>query len=76
MKYGDTRDFSEELAAVFLNRKWGFVDKNGDVVIPFIYDGDKDFFWDTEYVFKNGKANVKEEGKWFYIDKQGNRVDE
>lgn len=48
------------------NGKHGWIDKTGQVVIPLKYD-------DAES-FENGKARVKLNGEWFYIDKQGNRV--
>lgn len=59
--------FSEGLAGVELNRKCGFIDKSGIVVIPLKYDG--------TLFFKGGKAQVRLNGKWFYIDKNGNRIE-
>jgi len=35
--YDDARNFSEGLAAVKLNYRWGFIDKIGEEVIPFRY---------------------------------------
>ena len=54
--YDDVHDFKERLAAVRKKKKWGFVNLSGDVEIPFLYD----------YIisgFKNGKAEVKIDGK-------------
>jgi hypothetical protein len=34
-KYEDARDFSQGLAWVQLNNKWGCIDKEGKVVVPF-----------------------------------------
>ncbi|KAF0128467.1 MAG: KWG Leptospira repeat protein [Bacteroidetes bacterium] len=36
-KYSDARDFNEGLACVKSNGLWGFIDKNGSQVLPFIY---------------------------------------
>ena len=67
-KYDLAGSFSEGLAAVKLNGKYGFIDKTGKEVIPLKYDG--------AYSFRKGLAKVKLNGKWIKIDKNGNRVDE
>ena len=54
------------MAAVKLNGKWGFIDKQGNTVIPCKYDGAESF--------SEGLAAVKLNGKWGFIDKQGNMV--
>ncbi|EAK5841973.1 WG repeat-containing protein, partial [Campylobacter jejuni] len=43
-KYDDVDDFREGLAGVNLNRKWGFIDKKGKIIIKAKYDfiDDKD----------------------------------
>ena len=46
---------------------YGFIDKTGKVVIPLIYDEVEDF--------NGGRAKVKYLNEWFYIDKNGNRVE-
>ena len=46
------------------NGKWGFVDKNNDIVIDYIYDKVTDF---NEY----GYAGIKESGKWGVINSVG-----
>lgn len=48
------------------NWKWGFVDKDGRVVIPFIYDNG----WN----FTKGIVAVKKNGKSFYISTKGECV--
>ena len=53
--------FSEGLAAVQLKRKWGFVDRQGNVVIPIEYDSVEP--WD------DGLAVVQRKR---YVDTQGN----
>jgi len=46
-----------------LCQKWGFINRQGTLVIPYRFD---------EVVnFQNGKAKVKLEGKWNYINKNG-----
>ena len=62
--YDFAGDFSEGLAEVKLNGKYGFIDKTGKEIIPIKFDYTSGF--------KNGRAGVKLEGKWGYIDKQGN----
>ncbi len=56
-------DFSEGLALVKKNGKWGYIDKTGKVAIPFTYNGASNFREDLALVGKNGK--------WGYIDKTG-----
>ncbi|MBQ7984927.1 MAG: WG repeat-containing protein, partial [Bacteroidales bacterium] len=46
--------------------KWGFADKTGKVIIPFVYD--------VVHDFKGGVAIVKQEGKYGIIDKTGKLV--
>ncbi|EAI4435792.1 WG repeat-containing protein [Campylobacter lari] len=54
------------MAAVKLYNTWGFINTNGDFVI-------KPKFDDVWY-FSGGKARVKLNEKWVYIDKKGNIV--
>ena len=73
LKYDSVGCFTEGLAKVKLNNKWGYIDKTGKEVIPFKYD-------DASY-FCGGKAKVMTKNifgidKEFYIDKNGNRVEE
>lgn len=49
------------------NNKWGFIDKNGDIVVEAQYDKVTEF---NEYGF----AAVKKDGKWGSIDVSGNEV--
>ena len=58
--------FSDELACVEKNGKFGYIDKNGQEVIPFIYDIGGDF--------NDGLACVEKDGKYGYIDKTGDEV--
>jgi hypothetical protein len=59
--WDQVREFSNGLAAVKLQNEWGFIDKNGLVVIPIMYEDVKDF--------KDGLAGVKYDGLWTIIDK-------
>ena len=47
--------------------KYGFVDKNGNVVVDYIYD---DATKQNEY----GYCGIKKDGKWGAIDNKGNVV--
>lgn len=49
-QYEDAQLFSEDLAAVKQNGKWGYIDTDNKVVIPFEYD--------LAYEFNEGKAIV------------------
>ena len=57
-------DFSEGLATVKLNWKFGYIDKTGKEVIPLKYDYASEF--------SAGIAAAELYGNWGYIDKQGN----
>ena len=56
-------DFSQSLACVEVNDKWGYIDTKGNIVIPAVYD--------DAYSFSQGLAAVKVNGKWGYIDTKG-----
>lgn len=60
------RSFSEGLAAAQKNNLWGYINREGDVVIDFQYD-------EVE-PFNNGLAQVMCKGQKQYIDAQGNCV--
>lgn len=57
---GNWLEFSEGLAAV---GKKGYIDKNGNIVIPFQYDG--------AGKFQEGLAPVQRGRSWGYIDQKG-----
>ena len=63
LDYDGIGDFHEGLATATLNKKTGYIDKTGKLVIPCVYD-------DVWY-FNNGLARVKIDGKENYIDKSG-----
>lgn len=72
-KYGNKQnvihDYSEGLAIIekisfWGKRRFGFIDVNGNIVIPCT--------WEYAKPFKDGKAMVKDSnGKWCHIDKTG-----
>ena len=68
LKYDYAWVFSEGLAKVKLNGKFGFIDKAGKEIFPLKYDKVRDgrFF--------AGKASVCLNNVWFKIDKNGNRI--
>ena len=63
LKYDYTGIFSEGLASVKLNDKWGFLNKGGKEIIYLKYDYAEDF--------RNGLARVETNDKYGYIDKNG-----
>jgi hypothetical protein len=48
---------------VELKAKWGYIDKNGSVIVPIRYD--------IGHMFSEGLASVETDGKWGYIDREG-----
>lgn len=63
INFDEVWTFKEGLAVVKKNNKWGYVDANGTVKIPLIYD--------KAYGFINGVAWVVQNGKNRYINKNG-----
>lgn len=71
-KFIRAKTFSEGLAAVMISgprfvaqnpppEKWSFIDEKGEFATEKV--------WDYVYPFQNGRAKVKLDGKWMYIDK-------
>lgn len=59
--------FEEGLQAMFApNGLMGYLDTQGNVVIP--------FEWDTAYRFRHGLARVEKDGQMAYLDHEGNVV--
>ena len=52
-----------------LGEKYGFIDKKGNVVIPFRYDECA-----TGYGFEHGLARVREGENEYYLNHSGERV--
>ena len=65
-KYDWKGYYSEGLAAVELNGKYGFIDKSGNEVIPLEYD--------NVHFFYDGRARVQLNRKYGFIDKSGNKI--
>ena len=47
--------------------KWGFIDKQGNIVIDYIYDK-------VTQINEYGFGGIKQDGKWGVIDKEGNII--
>ena len=60
----NAEDFHEGRAAVTRNGKIGFIDQNGNEVIPCEWDDAKPFY--------HGYAPAAKDGEWFMIDSEGN----
>ena len=56
-KYDDARSYTNGLAAVCINGKWGFVDEKENVVIEPQFTDAKDFN-------EKGSCFIKTENKW------------
>ncbi|MFC0773522.1 WG repeat-containing protein [Terrimonas alba] len=59
-------NFYEDLARIYSNGKWGYINKLGDTVLPFIYQNASDF--------NEGLAAVKLNSKMGFINKKGEAV--
>ena len=64
-QYDFAGSFSNGLAHVKLNGKYGYINKSGEVVIPIRYDAAEKF--------EGGKAKVTKDGDSFYINMQGEK---
>ena len=63
-QFEDGNEFAEGLAAVMNDQDmWGFIDKTGQLVIPFKYD-------DVDWYFENDSIKVTLGDKEFYINKK------
>ena len=65
-QFDDARSFSEGIATVKIEKKWGFINTIGKLVIPCEFD-------DAES-FSEGLAKVKIEEKWGFINTDGKLV--
>ena len=65
-RYDHVYDFSDGLARIRHNGKYGYIDKSGRVVIQ------PQFFYADD--FSDGLARISKNGKWGYIDKNGKIV--
>ena len=62
-EYDYASSFSEGLAFVRLNNKWGVIDKTGEIIIPLEYE--------KLSSFSEGLAAIQSNNKWGFIDKTG-----
>ena len=60
-KYQDASYFSEGLAAVKQNDKWGYIDETGKTIIPFEYDYAFPFSEGVAVVAKYGTSHLPSE---------------
>lgn len=67
-QFNQAQPFSEELAAVKIGEKWGYIDKSGKIVIPTIFD--------SAGQFTGGRAKIVIDGKNYFIDKRLHIIDE
>ncbi|MBP6577233.1 MAG: WG repeat-containing protein [Chryseobacterium sp.] len=65
--FDEVRIFSFGLAGVRKNRKWGFIDEKGKLIIQPIYDK-------IQYFTVNGLCPVVKNGKSGFIDKTGKEI--
>ncbi len=82
-KYQDASYFSEGLAAVKQNDKWGYIDETGKTIIPFEYDYAFPFSEGVAVVAKYGTSHLPEQYQnnpdvlsdyyyWYLIDENNN----
>lgn len=70
--YDDAKAFHHGLAAVKLSGKWGYINQNGEVSIPFQFDDANNFSTYESFAFeKDVMAVVKKNDKWGYIGLDG-----
>ena len=62
-RYESAGDFSEGLAPVQLHGKYGYINKNDELVIPFMFE--------DAGLFSEGLAQVKQHKQWGFINPAG-----
>lgn len=68
VRYDWVSDFHEGLARVGKADKFGYIDRNGEEVIPCVFDVSEE---EGEWNFHDGLALVYKDGKYFFINKKG-----
>ena len=76
-RYDRVGDFKHGIAPVELDFKLGFINKEGEIIIPCIFDPglelDWDYYWDRDEIYcEPGILLVRLNGKYGYVDLQGN----
>lgn len=66
VKYDKMDDFSEGMAPVSAEKKWGFINLQGKEVVPLKYD--------EVMPFSEGLAAVRKDKKWGFVDTTGKEV--
>ena len=66
--YNDFQGFHEDVAAAKQGALWGYINRQNEVLIPFQFD--------RPGIFKNGKAYVWKGKNKFWIDKNGNCIED
>jgi len=62
----DLMYFEDGLAVVKKGEKYGYVNLDGEIVIPILYDEAKDC--------SNGKCEVRKDERWMILDKYGQEI--
>ena len=68
-KYEKLGPFSEGLAAVMRDGKWGYINTKGEEVIPCQFPNPDDYYIASP--FSEGLALVQKEGKWGFVNTEG-----
>lgn len=76
LEFDEVNSFSEGLAVVGkydvgLRKKYGFIDKAGNIVVPLEYDRSP---MASHYKFSEGIAIIKKDNKYGYVDKTGKMI--
>lgn len=71
-QYDKLGAFSEGMAAVMKNGKWGYINTKGEEVIPCQYPNPYDDY--TAPSFHEGLAAIQKNDKWGYINTKGEEV--
>ena len=78
LKWDDAYTFSEDYAWVAQGQNsYGCINKDGQTIIPFEYEKGYNlshYYQQGGYVFSEGLAGVKKDGKWGFVDYSGNNV--
>jgi len=69
--YDNATKFHDGLACVFIDSKYGYINKKGEIVVPIIYDVTEYFMGSHDYNFYCGLTEVKQNNKYGFVDKNG-----
>ena len=67
-RFNTVRGFSEGVAAVKLDEKWGFINVNGETVVPCEYD-------EVDSNFENGSGRLIKDDEVYVFDENGEIID-